>query len=70
MVNELRSLSIQELKDKKNELEKKRYELRFDSVMGHLANVSEVKFIKRNIARINTLLRENELGLNQIEKQG
>jgi len=65
MLKELRSLSVNELKEKKAELLKQRYELRFDSVMGHLANVREIGAIRRNIARINTLLKEDELGLNK-----
>ena len=46
-----------ELKKKKNEL----FNLRFQHVTGQLDNPIKMKDVKREIARVKTILREREL---------
>jgi len=46
-----------ELKKMKNEL----FNLRFQHVTGQLENPNRMKDVKRDIARIKTVIRENEL---------
>ncbi|MDR0875379.1 MAG: 50S ribosomal protein L29 [Clostridiales Family XIII bacterium] len=51
----------QELRKMKNEL----FNLRFQHVTGQLENPIHMKDIKRDIARIKTVIRENELTAQQ-----
>jgi large subunit ribosomal protein L29 len=46
-----------ELRDMKSEL----FKLRFQLATSQLENPMKIKEVKRNIARIKTILRENEL---------
>jgi len=46
-----------ELKKKKNEL----FNLRFQHVTGQLENPIKMRDVKKDIARVKTIIRENEL---------
>ena len=46
-----------ELKKKKNEL----FNLRFQHVTGQLDNPIKMRSVKKDIARVKTIMRENEL---------
>ncbi len=52
---------VEELKKAKEEL----FNLRFQSATGQLENHGRLKTVKRDIARIYTVLRERELGIRQ-----
>jgi large subunit ribosomal protein L29 len=40
-------------------------ELRFEMVMGHVENPMEKKNIRRQIARLNTMINEYEIGIRK-----
>ncbi|MCK6056681.1 50S ribosomal protein L29 [Micrococcus luteus] len=50
---------LEALKSSKEEL----FNLRFQAATGQLDNASRLKAVKRDIARIYTILRERELGI-------
>lgn len=52
-------LLVAELKKAKNEL----FNLRFSSATGQLEDHGRLKMVRRDIARIYTILRERELGI-------
>ena len=56
------SLLAEELKKAKEEL----FNLRFQSATGQLENHGRLKAVKRDIARIYTVLRERELGIRAV----
>ncbi len=60
-INEIRALSATELqtklKDSKNEL----MNLRFQHAVNQLENPTRITDVKRTIARLMTVIRENEL---------
>ena len=56
------SLLIEELKKAKEEL----FNLRFQSATGQLENHGRMRAVKRDIARINTVIRERELGIRAV----
>lgn len=60
MKENLNELKHEELLEKKEDLSKKIRELRFDQVMGHVENPLEIRTIRRKIARVNTLIHQNE----------
>lgn len=59
---ELRELTDEELKTKLNELKEELFNLRVNKSLGKLGQPHRFKEVKRDIARILTILRERELG--------
>ena len=59
--NKLRDMSVNELEQKLNELKGELFNLRFQMATGQLENPMRVKDVKKSIARIKTILKENEL---------
>ena len=55
-IKELRELSAEELKHREAELVDQLFKLRFQKSLGQLESPMKVKNIKRDIARIKTLL--------------
>jgi large subunit ribosomal protein L29 len=53
---------VEELKKAKEEL----FNLRFQSATGQLESHGRIKAVKRDIARIYTVLRERELGIRAV----
>ncbi|MDR2595740.1 MAG: 50S ribosomal protein L29 [Treponema sp.] len=61
MKNSFKTLSFQELKTKRDELKKKYMEFRFKVVIGHVDNPLQKRTMRRQIARLNTLIRAHEI---------
>ena len=57
----IRKLSQTELIAEESRLKKELFNLRFQHVTGQLESPAKMKEIKRDIARIKTVIRENEL---------
>lgn len=57
-VKELRQLSEGELLIKEKELGEELFNLRFQHATGQLDNVMRIPQVKRNIARVKTILKE------------
>lgn len=55
---DLKSLSAQELNEKKNQLEKELHELRHKKVVGQLEKPHQFKAARKQIARIMTIQTE------------
>ncbi|MEI6207829.1 MAG: 50S ribosomal protein L29 [Desulfuromonadales bacterium] len=58
--NDLRKLSPEDLHNKLNETTKELFNLNFQLHTGRLENTSKLKNIRKDIARINTILAENK----------
>ncbi len=56
-----REMSAVERQDKLQELERQLFDLRAQSVTEKLENTRIVKNVKRDIARVKTVIRENQL---------
>ncbi|EFR32578.1 MAG: 50S ribosomal protein L29 [Peptoniphilus harei] len=59
--NEIRKMSSEDLNNKVNELKNELFNLRFRLATGQLDNPSSIKNVKRDIARVKTIIREREL---------
>ena len=59
--NKLKEMSSQDLEKELSELKSELFKLRFSLATNGLDNPMKIKEVKRNIARINTVLREREL---------
>jgi large subunit ribosomal protein L29 len=60
---ELRELSIPELKEKLSQLREEFLNLRFQKTIHKLENPMGIRQVRRDIARILTILREKELNI-------
>ena len=60
-VKEIRQLSTEELTNKVAELKNELFNLRFQLATGQLDNSSSIRLVKKDIARVKTILREREL---------
>ncbi|WP_125153928.1 50S ribosomal protein L29 [Clostridium rectalis] len=60
-LQELRQSSPQDLKVKLNDLKGELFNLRFQLATGQLENPMRIREVKKSIAQIKTILREEEL---------
>ena len=58
---ELKGLSTAELVDKENELKQELFNLRFQLATGQLEGTARIREVSKQIARIKTALRQEEL---------
>ena len=65
-VGENRELSTAELKKRLDTAHEELFNVRLRSATKQLTNHREIPRIKKEIARIETLLRERELGIRQV----
>ena len=61
--SELRSSSPEELNSKLAEAKEELFNLRFQSATGQLESHGRLRAVRKEIARIYTVLRERELGI-------
>ena len=64
-VKEIRNLADMELNQKLADLKAELFNLRFQHVTNQLDNPMRMKEVKKTIAKIKTVLKERELGINQ-----
>ena len=63
-LNEIRDLSTDELNEKVYELKQELLSLRFQHATGQLENGKKITELRKTIARIYTVIKERELGIN------
>ena len=59
--DELREKSTDELNQEIRDLKSQLFNLRFQHATHQLENTAELRTVKRNLARVNTILREREI---------
>ena len=60
---ELRALDADDLESKLRDAKEELFNLRFQNATGQLDNSARLKTVRREIARIYTVIRERELGI-------
>ena len=60
---ELRALSTEELQLKLKELKEELFNLRFQAATGQLESHGRLTAVRKEIARVYTVIRERELGI-------
>ena len=58
---ELRDMTAQELNQKLNDLKGELFNIRFQLATGQLENPIKIKFVKKDIAKVKTVIREREI---------
>jgi large subunit ribosomal protein L29 len=56
----LREMSVDELADEAQELSKQLFQLRLQKATGQLDNVTKIRVIRKDLARVKTVLTEKE----------
>ena len=67
-IQDIRELSAQELEDKVKNLKQELFNLRFQNATNQLDNPSRIVSVKKDIARVKTVLKEKEIGINADRK--
>ena len=67
LANELDELNNVDLEAKLREAKEELFNLRFQAATGQLENNSRLRVVRKEIARIYTLMRERELGIETVE---
>ena len=60
-MNKMREMTDIELNAELEKMKKELFNLRFQHVTGQLENPVQMREVKRNIARVKTIIREKEL---------
>ena len=55
-INDIKNKSTEELKDELEKLKKESFNLRFQKAGGQLENTARVRFVRRSIAQVLTVL--------------
>jgi large subunit ribosomal protein L29 len=58
--NDLRKISAEELTKKQSDLTQELFNLKFQLHTGRLENTSKLKSIRKDIARVSTIITENK----------
>ncbi len=61
-INEIREMSPEELQAKLADLKKELFNLRFQHATNQLDNPMRISATKKDIAKVNTIIREKEMG--------
>ncbi len=64
-IDQLRNARDEELRDRKRHIIESLFNLRFRIASGQIDDPKRVRKYRKAIARIETILRERELGINQ-----
>ena len=64
---ELKELSIDELKSRLIDIQQELEELKFQKALQQLENPLQLRYLRKEIAQIKTVLNEFELGIRQAE---
>tara|TARA_B100000029_G_scaffold277652_1_gene272091 strand:+ start:1745 stop:1954 length:210 start_codon:yes stop_codon:yes gene_type:complete len=61
--NDIKNMNIKELNVKLNDLRESLFNFRFQKSLQQLEHPQKLRHVKKDIARVKTLIRENELGI-------
>lgn len=64
--SELREQTAEELRNRLDELDEESFNLRFQHTLGQLSSPIRLRHVRRDIARVRTLLEENEAGVRAL----
>ena len=65
--NELRNLDDEALVEKLREAKEELFNLRFQGATGQLENHGRLRAVRKDIARLYTIMRERELGITPVD---
>jgi large subunit ribosomal protein L29 len=66
---EIREMTMAEINAKLTDLEEELFNLRFRNAMKQLDDALRIRIVKRDLARIRTVLREHQLGVRKMPSE-
>jgi large subunit ribosomal protein L29 len=66
---ELRKLTYKELGEQLDDSKEELFNLRFQLVTNQLDNTARIKEVKRDIARVNTVMRSQEIAAWELQQE-
>ncbi len=66
---EIREMTMTEISAKLVDLEEELFNLRFRNAMKQLDDALRIRIVKRDLARIRTVLKEHELGIRKMASE-
>ncbi|AFI31272.1 50S ribosomal protein L29 [Borrelia crocidurae] len=66
MLKNLKDLTLEDMKAKRLTLKKEYMDLRFKTVVGHVENPLKKRELRRDIARLNTIVHEYAIGIRKV----
>lgn len=63
-INDIKNLTNEELANKLEDLKNELFNLRFSHASGNLSNPMQLNLVKKDIARVKTVMREREIAAN------
>ena len=57
-IDDIRAMSVDQMNDEVLKLKKERFNLRFQRATGQLENTAKLRLLRRDVARLETVLRE------------
>ncbi|WKC58040.1 50S ribosomal protein L29 [Borrelia sp. P9F1] len=66
MLKKFKDMSFDDMKAKRMSLKREYMDLRFKTVVGHVENPLKKREIRRDIARLNTVIHEYEMGVRKV----
>ncbi len=67
-MHEINELSLEEIKQRLEDALEELSNLRFQKALGQLSNPLRLRMVRRDIARLKTVIREYELGIRKQTK--
>lgn len=67
---EIRNLTIEEIQIKKAEVEKELFNLKIRQATRQIDNPLKVRILRRDLARMNSILREDQLNIRNLAGKG
>ncbi len=62
--NEIREMTTAEIEQQVKSLKEELFNLRFQLATGQLENTARIREVRKSIARMKTVIREREIGVN------
>ncbi len=59
---ELRAMTVEELRNKEEEIKREILSMRFQKALGRLESPARYRNLRKDLARVKTIIREKELG--------
>ncbi|AHH03481.1 LSU ribosomal protein L29P [Borrelia nietonii YOR] len=66
MLKKFKDLTLEDVKAKRLALRKEYMDLRFKAVVGHVENPLKRRELRRDIARLNTIVHEYAIGIRKV----
>jgi large subunit ribosomal protein L29 len=66
--SDIREQTAEELETRLNDVKKDLFTLKFQKAIGQLENTQAIRNLRKDIALVETILREKELGINADKK--